>query len=203
MVCPPRPVRAVLVQCPCLLHVLTLFFGWPARRAVAASVYPASRQVRMSEPRSGVSRVAGLRAAIPCWRRVRGSIFLSELGFCGATSMTSWTSNWPATHLSAMASRCQWRLAFPSPGTQARCPASVCCCPRFLGPVARSCRSFAAIASPGVRWRVGRGVFLSLQSSAEDLGLVQFGLMSKPLAIGYPSSDCRTRRDRRGRSGRG
>ena len=38
-----------------------------------ASVYPASRQVRMSEVRSGVSRVAGPRAAIPCRRWVRGS----------------------------------------------------------------------------------------------------------------------------------
>ena len=152
---------------------------------------------------SGRQRVPGVQAGQDERAQVRGSILLSGLGFCGATSMTSWTSNWPAAHLSAMASRCPWRLAFPSPGTQARCPASVCCCPRFLGPVARSCRSFAAIASPGVRWRVGRGVFLSLQSSAEDLGLVQFGLMSKPLAIGYPSSGCRTRRDRRGRSGRG
>ena len=73
MVWPLDRLGRSLSNAPDLLQVLTLLSSWPARRPVAAGVCPEKRQVRMREVRSGVSRVAGPRAAIPCRRWVRGS----------------------------------------------------------------------------------------------------------------------------------
>ena len=74
---PPSTGSGRPCPCPRLLHVLALFYGWPARRAVAASVYPASGSVRVSECRTGVSRDAVHRAIIPCRGWVRGSICIN------------------------------------------------------------------------------------------------------------------------------